>query len=124
MKLFDEMEAGSHYIKTLGKYEITKEWGRIYLKTDNNEESIKILKNIFGIVSISPAIKIETNIEKITKKSLVITKKLLSNKNSFALRVNRVGTHNFTSMDIANQIGKEMKSKAIAPSSKRLCRPL
>ena len=90
------------------KYEITKEWGRIYLKTDNNEDSIKILKNIFGIVSISPAIKIETNIEKITKKSLSITKNLLSNKNSFALRVNRVGTHNFTSMDIANQIGKEI----------------
>jgi thiamine biosynthesis protein ThiI len=90
------------------KYDITKEWGRIYLKTDNNEESIKILKNIFGIVSISPAIKIETNIEEITKKSLVITKNLLSNKNSFALRVNRVGTHNFTSIDIANQIGKEI----------------
>ena len=90
------------------KYEISKEWGRIYLKTDNIEDSIKILKNIFGIVSISPAIKIETNIKEITKKSLCITKNLLSNKNSFALRVNRVGTHNFTSMEIAKQIGKEI----------------
>jgi thiamine biosynthesis protein ThiI len=89
-------------------YDISKEWGRIYLKTDNIEESIKILKNIFGIVSISPAIKIETNIEEITKKSLSITKNKLSKKNSFALRVNRVGKHNFTSIDVANIVGKEI----------------
>ena len=31
---------------------IIKEWGRLYLKTDNIDESILILKNIFGIVSI------------------------------------------------------------------------
>ena len=89
-------------------YDFSREWGRIYLKTNNIEESIKILKNIFGIVSISPAIKIETSIEKITEKSLSITKNLLSNKNSFALRVNRVGKHSFTSMDIANLVGKEI----------------
>jgi len=92
-------------------YEVSKEWGRIYLKTDNNKKSIEILKNIFGIVSISPAIKIETNIEKITKKCLSITKNKLSKKNSFALRVNRVGKHNFTSIDIANIIGKEIVLK-------------
>ena len=54
-------------------------------KTKNNEGNIKILKKIFGIVSISPAIKIETIIEKITKKSLSITKNLLSKKNSLLI---------------------------------------
>jgi len=56
---------------------ITKEWG-------------------FGIVSVSPSIKSNTNIKQISDKILDLTKNKLSEKNSFALRVNRVGKHNFT----------------------------
>jgi len=51
MQLFDEMEAGSHYIKTLGKYESTKDKYEIYYvyypshgkqKINNNMSIIKL----------------------------------------------------------------------------------
>ena len=90
---------------------ITKEWGRIYLNTDKIKDSIKILEKIFGIVSVSPSIKSNTNIKQISDKILDLTKNKLSEKNSFALRVNRVGKHNFTSQDIAIIIGNEIVSK-------------
>jgi thiamine biosynthesis protein ThiI len=80
---------------------ITKEWGRIYLNTDKIKDGIKILEKIFGIVSVSPSIKSNTNIKQISDKILDLTKNKLSEKNSFALRLNRVGKHNFTSQDIA-----------------------
>jgi thiamine biosynthesis protein ThiI len=90
---------------------IIKEWGRLYLNTDNINESILILKNIFGIVSLSPAIKIETDINQISNIIIDVTKNILTKNNSFALRVNRVGIHNFTSQDIAIKIGNDIVSK-------------
>jgi thiamine biosynthesis protein ThiI len=84
---------------------IIKEWGRLYIKTNNIAKSIIILKKIFGITSISPAIKIKTDITTISDKIINITKNKLSKNNSFALRVKRVGNHNFTSQNIAVNIG-------------------
>ncbi len=91
--------------------DISKEYGRIYVKTDNIYGSILVLKKIFGIVSISSSIKIDTDINQISYKIIELFKNKLSKKNSFALRVNRVGKHNFTSQDVAIIVGNEIVSK-------------
>ncbi len=93
------------------KNNLTREWGRIYLNTDNIIDSIKILQKIFGIVSMSPSIRIKTDVRIISDKVITLTKNKLSKNNSFALRVKRVGKHNFTSQDIARKIGSEIVSK-------------
>ena len=90
---------------------IDKEWGRLYLKTKNIEESILILSRIFGVVSVSPAIKISTDLNFISEKVCKITKNILTKNNSFALRVNRVGNHDFTSQDIAIKVGDQIVKK-------------
>ncbi|MEF8847987.1 MAG: THUMP domain-containing protein [Candidatus Thermoplasmatota archaeon] len=94
------------------KYRIEKEWGRIYLYSDENKKSITILKKIFGIKSISPAIKTETKINNISEKTLQFIKdKYSKEKKSFALRVRRSGKHNFTSQDIAIKVGQAIVDK-------------
>jgi thiamine biosynthesis protein ThiI len=87
---------------------ITKEWGRIFIFTKDIDKSVNVLKKIFGITSISPAILTEGNLESISKLAVEIAGKILSKKKSFAVRARRTGMHDFTSQDIAIKIGSEI----------------
>jgi len=87
---------------------VKKERGRIYVYTSKIEESIPILTNVFGIVSVSPAIQTKTDINSISKLSLDISKNLLNETKSFAVRATRTGKHDFTSQDIAVKIGSDV----------------
>jgi len=91
--------------------EIKKHRGRIYLYSNQIKKIIPILKSIFGIVSFSPAIKIQTDKTKITKKAVELTKNKISKKDKFALRVTRDGKHSFTSQDIAIIAGDAVVKK-------------
>lgn len=93
--------------------EIKKEWGRIYLYTNKINEAIEILTKIFGITSISPAIRTTDKIIDISKKAQELTK-ILNKKTSFALRVTRTGEHSYSSQDIAIEIGKDIQDKTNA----------
>jgi len=86
-------------------HKIKKEWGRIYVYTDRLNESIDLLKKIFGIVSISPTFQTKSNIELMTQHSINILKEKLTKGKTFALRVTRTGEHDFTSQDAAIKIG-------------------
>jgi thiamine biosynthesis protein ThiI len=54
--------------------EIEKSYGRIYIKTDNYKEAAERLKNVFGIVSFSPAVKTELDMEAIKETALDVMK--------------------------------------------------
>jgi thiamine biosynthesis protein ThiI len=84
------------------------ERGRIFLTTLEISQSIKILPRIFGIVSFSPAVHTTSNINDISVIAQHLTKNALSKQKSFAIRVKRVGTHPFTSQDVAVQIGNDI----------------
>lgn len=92
-------------------FKIKKEWGRIFLYTDQIEESINILQKIFGIISISPAVETTSIIDDISKLSIDLSKTKISNETSFALRVTRTGQHDFTSQDVAIKVGKILQEK-------------
>lgn len=85
--------------------EITIERGRIFLKTKNIDLTLKKLQKIFGIKSFSPVIKTDSDIKSISNKVIEFAKSNLQKNKSFALRVNRTGEHNFSSMDIAVKMG-------------------
>ena len=87
---------------------ILKERGRIYIYTNKIEESINVLKKIFGIISISPSIQTTSDINSISDKAINISKENLDEKKSFALRITRTGEQKFTSQDAAVKIGNDI----------------
>jgi len=89
-------------------YNIKKEWGRIFVYTDEIDKGINVLTKIFGITSISPAIKTDSNIESISRLAVNISKEKINKKNSFALRVERTGKHSYSSQDAAVEIGNNI----------------
>jgi thiamine biosynthesis protein ThiI len=87
---------------------ITKEWGRIYVHTTQMNKCIDVLKRIFGIYSISPAIQTSSDMDAISKLSIDIVKEKLNKEKSFAIRTTRTGTHDYTSQDVSIKIGNEI----------------
>jgi thiamine biosynthesis protein ThiI len=87
---------------------IEKEWGRIYVYTEQINKSVLVLKKIFGITSISPAMQTLSEMSYISKLSVEVSKKELTKRKSFAIRATRTGKHNFTSQDVAIQIGNDI----------------
>jgi len=99
---------------------IEREWGRIYVYTEQIKKSLLVLKKIFGITSISPVIKTISEMEYISKLSVEISKRKLTKKKSFAIRVTRAGKHDFSSQDVAVHVGNEIvkATKAIVNLTK------
>ncbi|HDO19732.1 MAG TPA: hypothetical protein ENG74_03300, partial [Thermoplasmatales archaeon] len=87
---------------------ISKEWGRIYVKTGQTDRAIDVLRKVFGVVSISPAVRVKSNLEEICKKSI----DMLRGKSfkTFAVRASRTGEHNFTSQDVATTAGDAIRT--------------
>ena len=89
-------------------FKVKREWGRIYVLTNQINESIDVLQKIFGITSISPAIKTDGGMSSISNLAVAISKEKLTRKKNFALRVERVGNHSFSSQDVAVQVGNDI----------------
>ncbi|MDH7506726.1 MAG: THUMP domain-containing protein [Candidatus Thermoplasmatota archaeon] len=99
---------------------IVREWGRIYIYTKEIKKALIILKKIFGITSISPAIQTIAQMNMISKLCVNVSKEKLNKNRSFAVRVNRTGKHNFTSQDVAVRVGNDIvkTTKAIVNLTK------
>jgi thiamine biosynthesis protein ThiI len=94
---------------------IFKEWGRIFVSTSEIDGSTEILKRIFGITSISPAVKTSSDLESISKLSVQISKELLTKNRSFAIRPRRTGEHNYSSQDVAIRVGNDIVKETGSP---------
>ncbi len=90
-------------------YKVRKDFGRIFIE-GYNKKMEPVLKRVFGIVSFSPCLSIETNLKKMKKEAFRLAKKF-KKKESFCVRCNRIGKHNFTSQDIERQVGEEIFEK-------------
>lgn len=68
----------------LGKISVSRSQARIYIEPEDEnydfEKAIDLLKKVFGIVSVSPVWKIETDFEKLKERSLVMVKGLIERK--------------------------------------------
>ena len=89
-------------------HSITKERGRIYLSTTKISKSIIVLSRIFGIVSFSPAVQTTSDMKDMSMLALQLAKNILTEEKSFAIRATRVGTHMFSSQQVAIQIGNDI----------------
>ncbi len=82
-----------------GKFRLER--GRIWLETD--EDVREKLRKIFGIVSFSPCV--HCKLEELEEVFLNFCEGRLKEAKTFAVRVKRVGKHDFTSKDVERRLG-------------------
>lgn len=86
--------------------------GMILIQSPDTKKAVELLKRIFGIASFSLAEKTAArNMEEVKALVLAYAKEELRKGDSFALRVNRLGEHEFTSQEIAVECGNEIMNK-------------
>lgn len=107
-------------IKRKLKCEIDINQGRVFLYPENFNEACEVLSKTIGIVSFSPAVSTETDfdiIEETVNKYVgnLISEGLFSPENTFAIRCRRVGTHEFSSHEMAGFCGSVVVKATGAP---------
>ena len=95
-------------------FKLDKTYGRFFCYTKEIKKTISVLKKIFAIKSISPCFKTDSSIDSMKKTVHKIIKNKVNKDTSFALEVKRVGTHEYTSQDIAIILGDEIVKKTNA----------
>jgi thiamine biosynthesis protein ThiI len=81
------------------------DWGRIYLHADDDAIAANILKKIFGITSYSKAVECSSELKDICQTASEYSRLVLTENSSFAVRATRSGKHQFTSHDVAREVG-------------------
>ncbi len=107
-------------IKNLIKCKITINQGRIFLYPEDQDEALNSLKKIFGIVSYSPTVSTETDFNSIKVTVQNYIKELLAKgefdpEKAFAVKCRRVGTHDFSSREMAGFCGAAVIEVSNAP---------
>ncbi len=87
---------------------IEEERGRIYVFTDNERVAAETVKNVFGVVSVSPAEMTNSEIEAIAE---LATSMFVCRKGTFAVRATRHGNHRYTSQELAAYVGEKILEK-------------
>ena len=82
---------------------------RVYVHVNDLETSLAILRRVFGVVSVSPATEVHADLDSLRKAVLLEASESMSAGQSFALRPRRVGTHPFTSQDLARELGEDIR---------------
>ena len=107
-------------IKKLIKCKITINQGRIFLFPDEHDKALESLKKIFGVVSYSPTVSTETDHDTIKATVQNYIKELKDKgefdpKKPFAVKCRRVGTHKFSSREMAGFCGAAVIEITDAP---------
>src|SRR5205823_14331097 len=83
---------------------------RVYVHANDQVSARSILARTFGVVSFSPAIEVHADLDSLRKPTLSEAADALSPCRTFALRVRRVGTHPFSSTDLARKRGGDVRA--------------
>ena len=107
-------------IKATFDCDVDRNQGRIYIFPKDFDEGIEKLNRVFGVVSYSPATSTSSTYEEIdeTLGSYVedlISEGILDENTKFAIKCRRVGTHDFTSQEMAAHCGGVVRNKVLAP---------
>lgn len=84
---------------------ISSERGRVYVESDQMEEATVALTRVFGVASVSTAIRSSADLEEVCRAAARYSLSLLDEGDSFAIRARREGVHPFTSIDVAREVG-------------------
>lgn len=81
--------------------EVMREQGRFVVHPSDVDGAIDALRHTFGVVSASPSIECPPTPEGVAAVALEAARAHLPQGGSFAMRCKRVGSHAFTSLDVA-----------------------
>lgn len=87
---------------------VEKERGRLFITTGDQAVSSGILSRTFGVVSFSLAEECSSRREDISNAAVARLSKVISDGSTFAVRSRRVGTHPYTSMELAAYVGEKI----------------
>ena len=107
-------------IKATFDCEVDRNQGRIFIFPKDFEEGLEKLNRVFGVVSYSPAISTYANYTDIDETlgnyvDELIAEGILDENTKFAIRCRRVGTHEFSSQEMAAHCGGVVRKKILAP---------
>ena len=107
-------------IKATFKCDVNRNQGRIYVRPQDFDEGVEKLNRVFGVVSYSPATSTKTTFEDIDQTlgeyvEELIEEGLLDENTTFAIKCRRVGTHDFSSQEMAAHCGGVVRDKVLAP---------
>jgi thiamine biosynthesis protein ThiI len=88
--------------------QIVRKRGRIYIRTSETQETAFTLTRIFGISSVSSAIKTTSDMKEIVQTAVNVAATTIKNEGTFAVRCHRVGAQSYSSMDICKEVGKQI----------------
>ena len=107
-------------IKATFECDVNRNQGRIYIFPRDFDEGIEKLNRVFGVVSYSPATSTNTDYadidETLTKYTIdLVDEGILDENTKFAIKCRRVGTHDFTSQEMAAHCGGVVRNVVMAP---------
>ena len=107
-------------IKATFECDVERNQGRIYIHPEDFDEGIEKLNRVFGVVSYSPAIFTKATYDDIDETLSCYTQNLmdeniLDENTKFAIKCRRVGTHDFTSQEMAAHCGGVVRDVILAP---------
>jgi thiamine biosynthesis protein ThiI len=83
---------------------VLRRFGRLYVE-GVPAEAAEIIANIFGVVSVMPALKTSSDLESVIKLTVELASERIGERQSFALRTRTVGRHTYTSRELAVEAG-------------------
>jgi thiamine biosynthesis protein ThiI len=84
---------------------------RVYVHTNDLDRARGILGRVFGVVSVSPAAEVHAALDALRAAALLEADRALPPGKAFALRTRRVGTHPFTSQELAKDLGAAIRAR-------------
>ena len=92
--------------------QVDREWGRLYVRTDEPGAAAAAIADVFGVVSASPARTVESELDTIAD-ALAETAEAAYAEGTFAVDARRTGEHAFTSQEVG-EVGGEAIWRAVA----------
>jgi thiamine biosynthesis protein ThiI len=85
---------------------IEDDGGHLFIYSSDLPEATQRLARVFGVVSVSPAARVElVSMDDLAQEVGAYSKHVLEPGTSFAIRARRTGNHTFTSMELAKEAG-------------------
>ena len=85
---------------------ISSDHGHLYVHTPEAGSAAPVARRVFGVVSVSPAEVVETDLPRISERVVEMVRPRVTTGARFAVRARRTGNHPFTSQEVGARVGE------------------
>jgi tRNA uracil 4-sulfurtransferase len=106
-----ERNIAEAFVKARLSCRLRNDHGHLYVMTDEEGPSVRLLRRVFGVTSVSPVLEVDSDPIRIREALLSIAEPRLGPGCRFAIRARRTGQHTFTSQQLAADLGAAVLSR-------------